>query len=48
MKIYELVEELEELMEKALYELNPERFDAFIDMVEQIIVYYQDKNDDRW
>ena len=48
MKKYELVEELEELMDKALNELDYTQFCLFIDQVEQIIVYYQGKNDDRW
>ena len=47
MKLYDLTEELEELLDKALANLDPDQFDTFIDRVEQIVVDYQDKSDER-
>ena len=35
-------------MDEAFDKLDWRQFDIFIDQIEQIIVYYQDKNDDRW
>lgn len=46
MTIYELECELEELMDKALNELTPEQFNVFLDRVDQMTVYYQDKSEE--